>query len=299
MGLSDLESAILNGGNTGAVVDLSSLKKAPAIKTSEEIRAEQLKERLGKFTASEFHRLVASPSKTDLPTGAVTYSTEKAVEMLTDFDGEGYISFDMQWGMDNEVDAVELFMEETGLAVENIGSKQVFLTMGENIGGTPDGTIGAASGIEIKCPNSMTHFKYMGIKNTEDLKTIMPNYYWQIQGLMMITRSAYWYFISYDPRYKKKEHRLHFVKILRSEDDQWLLRVRLKMAVALRDELLQGFIRVNDARLTQSEVLNLVGFKRTKLFGLRKSGQFPAPVSEVPLLWSAREIENYILENKG
>ena len=290
--ITDFEQLILSGG-----VDLTTFKKAPPLKTPEEIRAEWLLERIGKFTASEFHRLVTYPNKTELPVGAIAYCTEKTVECLTEILDDGYTSREMQWGMDKELNAVEAFQERTGLDITHTGSNQKFFTLGSNTGGTPDGLIGRISGAEIKCPNSLTHFKYMRIKSTEDLKKVMSNYYWQIQGLMMITQCDHWYFISFDPRYKRKEHQLHFVKILPVEEDQWFLRERLKMAIELRDELLEGFIEANDAKIATGEVLKILGIGRTKLWGLRTSGKFPKPISEVPLLWKSGDIEEFALKD--
>jgi len=244
LSLNDLEQSILGGA-----VELSAMTKAAPLKTSEEIRAEWLQERLGKFTASVFHRLLTCRDNKELPKGAVTYCEEKAVEMLTEFMGEGYISPAMQWGIDHELDAVQAFSEKTGLTVTNTGTHQKFLTQGNHIGGTPDGLIENQSGAEIKCPNSLTHFKYMRIKTTEDLKVVMPNYYWQIQGLMMIAKCRHWWFISYDPRYKKKEHQLHYIKINIVDEDVNFLAERLKMAISLKNELLAEFVEENEQTL--------------------------------------------------
>jgi len=233
LSIESLEQSILSGA-----AELSKMTKAAPLKTPEEIRSEWLQERVGKFTASEFHRLVTCPNKKELPVGAITYSTEKAVELLTEFFEDGYISAAMQWGIDNELNAVNAFEERTLLNVEYTGSNQKFLTLGSNIGGTPDGLIRNQSGIEIKCPNPLTHFKYMLIKNNNDLKKVKPEYYWQIQGLMMITGCKKWHFISYDPRYKKPEHKIHIVEINADMEEQSFLSKRLSMAIDLRDELL-------------------------------------------------------------
>jgi hypothetical protein len=290
--LADFEQSILSGGG-----NLSEMTKAAPLKTSEEIRAEWLQERLGKFTASEFHRLVTCPNKAELPKGAVTYCTEKAVECLTEFLDDGYISPAMQWGIDHEIEAIEKFTERTGLNIAKTGINQEFIKLGTHVGGSPDGLVGISSGVEVKCPSSLTHFKYMRIKNAEDLKAEKPEYYWQIQGLMMITASRDWWFISYDPRYKRKEHQLHYIKINIVDEDINFLCERIRLAIELKNKLLEGFVEENDKKLTHSEVMNILGIKRTKLFGLRKAGKFPAPFSDVPLLWKAGDIENYALNS--
>ncbi len=224
-----------------SIPDLSSFKKSEPLKTSQEIRAEWKKERLGKFTASEFIRLVAYPKKNELSSGAITYVKKKVVESLTvpNLD-DGYISVDMQWGMDHELDAVESFSRITKIKnIEFIGDNQKYLSLNMLVGGTPDG-LTKSSGLEIKCPNSDTHLDYMDIVDEEDLKKIMPKYYWQIQGLMMITKCKYWYFVSYDPRYKLKKLRTHIAVIKENKKDQAFLKKRLRMAVKLKKEMLRA-----------------------------------------------------------
>lgn len=237
--LSQFEQTLLSN-----VVDLSSMKKADPIKTTEERRAEWLLQRRGKFTASEFHRLMASPGKNELPTGAKTYAKEKAVELMANMDEtEKYISVDMQWGIDHEVEAIELFAELTGYSIEKTGDFQEAIALGDDISCTPDGLIlGEKIGIEVKCPKSKTHFDYCLIKSAQDLKEIAPEYYWQVMGSMHITGYDRWYFISYDPRYKKPEDRLHFISIKRDEQDISLLEQRLLMAIVYRNLLLKDFL---------------------------------------------------------
>jgi len=232
----DFESDIANVG-----FDLSSLQKAEPLKTAEEIKQEWLSQRRGKFTASEFHRLMTCLTKSNLPVGAMTYATEKAVELLTadPLPNTNFVSRDMQWGLDHELDAIAAFEQKTGLAVSHTGVNQSLIMKGDSIGGTPDGLINQNSAVEIKCPNSTTHLKYFGIRSAETLKTIAPNYYWQIQGLLHITGRDHWYFISYDPRYTDVNLRLYWVKILPNEQDIDLLSQRLQMGIEYRDEILK------------------------------------------------------------
>lgn len=225
----------------GAALPSIDLAKAGAvIKSPEEIRREWLKFRLGKFTASEFHRLMTCQGKNELPKGGKTYAAEKAIELLTDFEPDSYVSPAMQFGIDQEPEAVKAFMDKTGLEVVAHGDGQVFLQLGPDIGGTPDGLIPSRqSGIEIKCPNSKNHIEYMDILGAQTLKEIAPEYYWQCQGLMLINDSDYWYFVSYDPRFKNEKLRIHIVKIYRDGIDIANLRTRLDMAIQYRNEILE------------------------------------------------------------
>jgi len=221
---------------------MTAMQKATPIKTRDEIKSEWLQQRLGKFTASEFHRLMAYPNKAEMPTGGITYVMEKVAESLIDpSDSEGFTSYDMQWGIDHEAEAVQAFMDKTGLVVDKHGLAQELITMGEHVGCTPDGLINSTHGLELKCPKSVTHIYYWAIKNSDDLKKHCPNYYWQAQGSMMIASREEWYFASFDPRFINPAHRLHIAKIAINIEDVVLLSNRLKMAIALKKHLIASF----------------------------------------------------------
>jgi len=289
--INGFEQSILNGG-----VDLADFEKSAPLKTAEETRRDWLLERIGKFTASEFYRLVTFPKKTELQPGAITYVSEKVAELLTEFTDDGFTSWDMQWGKDHELEAVTEFEQRTGLNVTLTGNDQKFITLGENIGGTPDGLIGKNSGTEIKCPKSATHFQYLSITNQEDLKKTSPNYYWQIQGLLYITKRTSWYFITYDPRFKDKEQQLHFIEVKPNAEDQKFLAERLAMAIEYKSYLL---IKIKDKFspiINQATVLKILRIGRTKLWTLRKSETFPKPVQAKPLLWKLTDIESYTIK---
>jgi hypothetical protein len=237
MSLELFESSLLTN-----VVDLTTFKKAEPIKTTEERRAEWLQQRRGKFTASEFHRLMAYPNKAELPAGAKTYALEKAVEIMSLMDDtEKYISVDMAWGIEHELEAIAAFTELTGIEPYNTGDNQKSLLLGDDVSCTPDGLIQVHSGIEVKCPKSKTHFQYSLLKNADDLKRECPEYYWQCMGSMYVAGRESWHFVSYDPRYKEKRHQLHTFELVRNEDDIALLDERLLMAVEHRNRLLMAF----------------------------------------------------------
>ena len=204
---------------------------------------EWLMQRWGKFTASEMHRLMASTGKNgELSKGAVTYTQEKAVEICTDFSPDFFVSFDMQWGIDHELEAVERFEAETLIRCKATGEDQVFLESAcGNWGGTPDGiAVLNNTGVEIKCPKSLTHLKYMDITDAQDLKLVNPNYYWQCQALMQLQGVDCWKFVSYDPRYTKPANQIHIVDICPVASDVELMLERIDMAVTLRNRIVEG-----------------------------------------------------------
>ena len=221
---------------------LIAAQTGPKIQTPGERREAWLRQRLGKFTASEFHRLMANGKNGELSVGLKTYATEKAVELLTDPVFDHYTSPAMQWGLDHEAEAIAAFMTHTGFAVESHSHNQQFLTLGDAIGGTPDGYIKGPdpSGIEVKCPASKTHLEYFRIVGASTLYEIAPQYYWQCQGLMLITGYKFWNFVSYDPRFKDPRLRLHCAIIQSQQTDLELLASRLGKAIDYRNVILSA-----------------------------------------------------------
>jgi len=216
-------------------------------------------QRIGKFTCSEFHKLMTYENKIDeFPKGAETVVIEKVSEILTDSCNfsDSWTNDAMQWGKDHELEAVERFTKETGIKVAKIGIGQEFIEyqgdsddiLNGNAGGTPDGEIDDKRGLEVKCPDSKTHLNYiigfkpiMGkeevIKPT--LKEVEKRYYWQVQGYMLLTGKSEWQFVSYDPRFTDKTKQIVISKVERNETDIQRLIVRLRMAVRRKNELLK------------------------------------------------------------
>lgn len=204
-----------------------------------------LRERWGKFTASEMHRLMTnSKAKGSLSAGAMTYVREKVAEQLSEFRRAEFSSAAMEWGgVEHELEAVEQFELMTGIRVNQTGEHQQFiLSECGQWGGTPDG-ITFESGIEVKCPESKTHLIYLSIIDAETLKDEEPKYYWQIQSYMQLTGKDHWHFVSYDPRFYAEHLRLHHCVIERVQDDIDGMLQRIQMAVEARNEIVQRLIK--------------------------------------------------------
>tara|TARA_R110002167_G_scaffold81296_6_gene222717 strand:+ start:5980 stop:6693 length:714 start_codon:yes stop_codon:yes gene_type:complete len=199
-----------------------------------------LKKKMGRFSGSEFHRLMGYEDKEDFPSGAETYATEKAVETLLSDPEPSYSNDAMDRGSQTETESVLHFMEVTGLKVEKYGEEQEFVELGKHVGCTPDGRIGHDGGIEGKCPNAKTHFFYLlNLRTAEDLKKHCKNYYWQCQGNMYVTDSKYWYFFSYDPRFENPKHKMLILKIERNDEDIEKLKRRLKQAIEFKNKMIR------------------------------------------------------------
>ncbi|MDB0612336.1 YqaJ viral recombinase family protein [Tenacibaculum maritimum] len=195
-------------------------------------KEEWLEKKRGKFSSSEAGRLMTYEDKINtFPKGADAYVLEKVIEILTHKTEEGYTDASMRRGNDNEKAAMERFMKETGIEVYNYGEDQEFITLGSNFGCTPDGLIGEDGGAETKCPDSKTHFIYLKIKTVEEFKKICKKYYWQIQTSMYVTGRQYWYFISFDDRFKDESKQLYKLKIPRCQEDIDKFKIRLTEAI--------------------------------------------------------------------
>jgi hypothetical protein len=108
------------------------------------------KSRLGKFTASEIHKLFTGG------TTRQTYIFEKAQELATGRMKE-FSNKHTDHGHMHEHEAITNFGEVTGLLVENL--MQEFFAINENCGATPDAKITDFNGkflatVDVKCPTT-------------------------------------------------------------------------------------------------------------------------------------------------
>ncbi len=225
------------------------LKVLPTLRNREdERRREFVENHRGRFTASEFHRLMGYEDRDELPKGAVTYIEEKVVDTLVTEAPPHFTSPDIQWGIDHELEAIRNFTKDRPRnmgKVSRTGEHQEFIRMGDHIGCTPDGRVDyqnsdLVGGVEVKCPKSLIHYRYLKELNAETLKTISKEYWWQIQGGLYVTGWDHWWFISYDPRFEDPAHRLLAFMVPRHEEDIAKLRGRLGMAIAHKRKLLSS-----------------------------------------------------------
>lgn len=147
--------------------------------------------RLGKVTASRVHELMAR-TKSGYSTSRSNLMAELICERLTGTTAERYSNAAMQWGTDQEAPAKAAYAFMTDLAIEDVGF--VPHPTIADFGASPDGLIGDAGLIEVKCPNTATHI--------ETLLTggIDGKYITQMQVQMACTGRAWCDFVSYDPR---------------------------------------------------------------------------------------------------
>lgn len=97
----------------------------------------------------------------------------------------------MEWGVKYEDEAREAYEKHTDTEVKQTGF--VYYNEDKLVGCSPDGLVGKAGLIEIKCPMTKTHIQYL--QEGEPKK-----YFMQMQFQMMVTGKIWCDFVSYDPR---------------------------------------------------------------------------------------------------
>jgi putative phage-type endonuclease len=190
--------------------------------------------RLGKFTASEIHKLMGIKGLGD--TG-LTYIMEKVSEELTGT-FEYFENSATRWGVEHEPEARNYFELEKECEVEKIDT--LIPEWSDQVGASPDGKIlGEKKGIEIKCPEKSTnHIKNLIIKTQDDFKNFRKEYYWQVQMGLMITEFESWYFISYDPRFTGNL-RMFQIEIYPDKADLIILKNRIEEAITIKKSILE------------------------------------------------------------
>jgi hypothetical protein len=165
--------------------------------------------RAGRATGSRAAAVLAKIKSGEAATRR-DYKLQLAVERLVGKPQEnGFISADMQRGIDLEAAARDAYEVETGEIVRSVG----FLSMLEHAAGcSPDGLIDGGL-VGFKCPKSTTHVEYL------QRNRVPPEYVPQVTHELWVAGDAEHYdFVSYDDRLPG-ELQLLVVRAYRSEFD--------------------------------------------------------------------------------
>jgi len=147
--------------------------------------------RIGKVTGSRICDVLAEIKKGEAASRR-NYRAEIVVETLTGIASEGFISKEMQWGMDTEPFARAAYELQQDVEVTTVGFATHPLI--ERFGASPDGLVGTDGLVEIKCPNTATHLDYL-------LNGVAPaDYEPQMLAEMACTGRQWCDFVSFDPR---------------------------------------------------------------------------------------------------
>jgi hypothetical protein len=217
--------------------------------------------RIGRFTASELHRLM-DPAKREmtkeelearpksgkgssskliydysrLSDEAMSYIEEKVAEILTDTPKQQGYAFPITWGMEHEDEAIEFFEKRTGMVVQRVG----FFSYSTHAGGSPDGLVGDTAIIEAKCPfNSVIQLKYLMLTDQWDVKRNYWSYWVQCQANMLFTGRELSYFTTYDPRMVNDKHKIQIIEIKADSEFHDLIIKQIELATKEKLSLLQ------------------------------------------------------------
>jgi len=183
--------------------------------------------RLGKFTASEIHKLMGIKG---LGETGKTYAFEKAIEQLYGQVEENFVSYDMERGIELEPLAFNKFKEIKSLEfleVETCG----FFDLTDISGASPDGIVSDGAVLEIKCPKAGTFFKLVSDGEID------KKYFYQMQHQMMCTGKNKAYFFNYFI-FEGVEY-WHEIVLERDEDVCHLIIMRIAEANRIKNEYIE------------------------------------------------------------
>jgi putative phage-type endonuclease len=147
--------------------------------------------RLGKVTASKVADVIAK-TKSGYSTSRENYMTQLICERLTGKKQESFSNAAMDWGTETEPYARAAYEASKNVLVDEVGIiDHPFLPM---CAASPDGLVNDDGMVEIKCPNTATHFDTL-------LAGKMPTKYMpQVQWQMACANRLWNDFVSFDPR---------------------------------------------------------------------------------------------------
>lgn len=156
-----------------------------------------LRARCGCLTASRMAEAMAFNKNGKEAEARAKLKIELLTERLTDMAVERYVNDAMRWGIETEPDAKAKYEEIKGVLIQDCG-----FALHDTIdffGASPDGLLGDDGLIEIKCPTSTTHLKWL-------LDGVVPEQHKpQMLAQLLITGRSWCDFMSYDPRFTDEQ----------------------------------------------------------------------------------------------
>jgi exodeoxyribonuclease (lambda-induced) len=153
--------------------------------------------RLGHLTASRMHDAMKRLKNKNFAASRKDYAIELVCERLTGEAEDFFTTREMQWGIEHEDEAAQMYaftrdVEPIKCGLFKHPSKEWVLASPDRLiaanDNQPDGLI------EIKCPKSATHAKYL---LTEE---VPPEYVSQVHLQLVCTGRQWCDFVSFDPR---------------------------------------------------------------------------------------------------
>lgn len=154
-----------------------------------EQRSEEWERWRNRPTASEFGSFV-TPAKGGYSSQATKYAAKIVAKRLGVY-VEPPPTYWMEWGIEQEPNAVHAYQKQTGRTVEKAGF--ILPDNTDAYGGSPDGLVGDDGLLEIKCraPETLIMYHAMGALPVQDRP--------QVQGLLLISGRAWCDFYAFHP----------------------------------------------------------------------------------------------------
>jgi hypothetical protein len=164
--------------------------------------------RLGNLTAS---RMADATARTKTGWGASRANLMAALvcERLTGVPMQGHMNEAMRWGIEHEPEARAAY--EWAFDVDVVATGYIPHPTIAHSGATPDGAVGEAGLIELKCPQSATHI------DTLLTKSIDTKYIKQMQWQLACSEREWVDFSTFDPR-MPEPLRLWTFRVVRDDD---------------------------------------------------------------------------------
>lgn len=218
-------------------------------------------DRLGKFTASKIDVIMHGGTKGAIfGQGALTYIKQKAIEKETFYWENPKLEYVKGFlhGKMYEEPAFNAYVEYTkNTSMRYMGTVDpLFFDYDANSGGSPDGILGEGlvihGGLELKCPEQSTvHWDYLEFKDQWALKAYNPEYYGQVQFLMMIFKVNTWHWASFDERFKNDKLRLKVLEIKKDNSYCDELDIRISQGAKVREQMIEDQYLLNKISKTK------------------------------------------------
>jgi putative phage-type endonuclease len=189
---------------------------------------EWLELRRGKVTASRVADILAK-TKTGPSASRQNYLIELALQRTTKTIEPSYTNAAMEWGTATEPQARVAYEVKTNNFVDQVPFIDHPTIQG--FGCSPDGLVGKDGLLEIKCPNSATHWEYFKAKEPP------KKYFIQMQAQMAVTGAKWCDFVSFDPRMPERSQLLivnvprdpEFILYMEAEIKQFLSEIEVEV----------------------------------------------------------------------
>jgi len=156
------------------------------------LSAEDIANRLGKLTASRMADAMSFRKDGKESAERSRYKMELVAERMTDIIVPHYVTPAMQWGIDNEFAAKQLYVNHSGY--ELIAASYIDHPEIEYFGATPDGYLSGGGLAEFKCPTSVKFIEWIKVGGVPD------EHKPQMIAQMLCTGRKWCEFVAFDPR---------------------------------------------------------------------------------------------------